>query len=260
MATGLILGGLLACEPPSPRPASLDRDTGIEMADRVDSVVRRILRRDSIEGAAVALVDDGEVLLARGYGLADVAAGRALSAIAHAGGAPGFAANVRVYLDHDVTVIALSNDERARPQPLTNGLGNILLGFPDTIAPPPVSPRAYQVALTDGVESALEFWDTDDPASPMLPTEDALNLTAYHYLEAGFISEALTLFELQVRVFPGSANAHDRLGEGLLEAGRDEAARAAYATALEIDPDYANADNARDILEQIDRRRAIDDS
>lgn len=79
MATGLILGGLLACETPSPRPASLDRDAGIEMADRADSLVRWILRRDSIEGAAVALVDDGAVVLARGYGLADVAGGRALS-------------------------------------------------------------------------------------------------------------------------------------------------------------------------------------
>lgn len=169
-------------------------------------------------------------------------------AVAHAGAAPGFATNVRVYLDHDVTVIALSNDERANPQSLSNKVGNLLLGIPDTVAPTAASHRPYEVALREGIEPALDLWD--GAAAEALPDEGHLNSTAYQYLGAGLVPEALTLLELQVRLFPESANARDSLGEGYLHAGRVAEARAAYEKALELDPEF---ENARTVLEYLDR-------
>lgn len=71
-----------------------------------------------------------------------------------------------------------------------------------------------------------------------------INSLGYSRLWKGDVAAAVDLFEYNIERFPGSANFHDSLGEGLLAAGRTEEARAAYAKALELDPELESAQRA----------------
>jgi Flp pilus assembly protein TadD len=56
------------------------------------------------------------------------------------------------------------------------------------------------------------------------------------------------VFELTVRSFPQSANAHDSLGEAYERAGRRDAAIAEYRKAISLD---ANAESPRAALRRL---------
>jgi len=67
MALSLILVG---CQPSSQVPALGEYVPGVASFDRAFA---RIMKRWQIPGGALAVIDEGQILLARGYGLADVA-------------------------------------------------------------------------------------------------------------------------------------------------------------------------------------------
>ena len=62
-----------------PRPAGNDTVRARPFADRADSLVRAALEEHGIPGAALVVVEGGEVSLARGYGTADLAGGTPVS-------------------------------------------------------------------------------------------------------------------------------------------------------------------------------------
>jgi len=71
--------------------------------------------------------------------------------------------------------------------------------------------------------------------------ENELNGWGYNLLSQKKISEALSIFKLNVDLFPGSANAYDSLGE-ILELTDDKAtALLSYKKSLELNPENKNA-------------------
>jgi cytochrome c-type biogenesis protein CcmH/NrfG len=58
------------------------------------------------------------------------------------------------------------------------------------------------------------------------------------------------VFETNVRLYPGSGNAYDSLGEVLLKAGMKERAIESYRKSLELDP---NNNNAKAVLKKLDQ-------
>jgi predicted alpha/beta superfamily hydrolase len=66
------------------------------------------------------------------------------------------------------------------------------------------------------------------------PPEGTVNLLGYQMLREARIGQALAAFQANVRLHPGSANAHDSLGEALEAAGRLADAAAAYERAIEL--------------------------
>ncbi|MEO6323027.1 MAG: alpha/beta hydrolase-fold protein [Thermoanaerobaculia bacterium] len=66
------------------------------------------------------------------------------------------------------------------------------------------------------------------------PPEVLVNLLGYTELGAKHAGRALEAFRYNVATHPGSANAHDSLGEGLESTGDLAAARESYARAVEI--------------------------
>jgi len=66
--------------------------------------------------------------------------------------------------------------------------------------------------------------------------ENDVNAAGYELLNAGRPNAALTVFHVNVALFPRSANAFDSLGEALEKAGQRDAAVAAYRKAVELDP------------------------
>lgn len=94
-----------------------------------------------------------------------------------------------------------------------------------------------------GLRSALQ-----EGLSGGVLTEDMINDVGYYCLENGLTEAAVGAFSFNTEQFPGSANAHDSLGEALVEAGRIEEAVASYRRALELDPRISSSRAALDDL------------
>jgi tetratricopeptide (TPR) repeat protein len=68
-----------------------------------------------------------------------------------------------------------------------------------------------------------------------------LNTCGYVLLRRKDIDEAITVFRMNVNLFPQSANCFDSLGEAYLAAGLKDKSKACYQRVLELDPQNANA-------------------
>lgn len=71
--------------------------------------------------------------------------------------------------------------------------------------------------------------------------ERTLNTLGYEQLRAKRTQEAISLFKLNVEMFPESSNVHDSLGEAYMAHGERDAAIASYRRSLALDPGNANA-------------------
>jgi imidazolonepropionase-like amidohydrolase len=87
-----------------------------------------------------------------------------------------------------------------------------------------------------------------DPKSG-LAGEETINQLGYDLLAAKKSELAVAVFRLNTELYPKSGNTFDSLGETLLGLGDKDAARKAYARALEVQPDYPNAKAAKELLE-----------
>ena len=86
-------------------------------------------------------------------------------------------------------------------------------------------------------------------ADSILFDENTLNWLGYHFLFWwGRENEAIEVFQLNVALFPKSANTYDSLGEAFLINGNQEKAIENYEKSLELNPDNQNA---RSVLEQL---------
>jgi CubicO group peptidase (beta-lactamase class C family) len=71
--------------------------------------------------------------------------------------------------------------------------------------------------------------------------ESRINAIGYVLLQKKRLADAIAVFELNVRRFPGSWNAYDSLGEAHAAAGDREKAIASYQRSLDLNPQNANA-------------------
>jgi dienelactone hydrolase len=126
----------------------------------------------------------------------------------------------------------------------------IVSWFTDVLA----SPADTNAAFTPKKTEASEFWTVAsrpggagdavrmfrdarkrDPNAFLFP-EFILNQLAYSRLQAGGKDDAVTLFELNVEAFPGSANARDSLADGYVARGQNDLALASAQKSLELLP------------------------
>jgi hypothetical protein len=74
-----------------------------------------------------------------------------------------------------------------------------------------------------------------------LISEAALDSLGYHLIKQNKIKEAVTVFQINVELFPNSWKAWDSLGEGFMYMNDETQCRTAYEKSLEINPDNRNA-------------------
>jgi tetratricopeptide (TPR) repeat protein len=73
--------------------------------------------------------------------------------------------------------------------------------------------------------------------------ESDLNSCGYVLLMRKDVKEAITVFRININLFPLSPNCFDSLGEAYLVAGNKENSKACYERVLELDPQNENAKN-----------------
>jgi hypothetical protein len=89
-----------------------------------------------------------------------------------------------------------------------------------------------------------------DSGSDLYFDEPSLNEIGYDLLAASRYAEAIEVFELNVELFPGSANAHDSLAEAYMKSGDSEKAIIHYQKSLELDP---GNENAKEKLKELEK-------
>lgn len=79
-----------------------------------------------------------------------------------------------------------------------------------------------------------------------------LNSFAYNLEGAGMRDAGIAILQTAVELYPQEANIYDSLGEFYLKKGMKEKAIEFYKKALEINPNYPNAENAKAILKKLE--------
>jgi tetratricopeptide (TPR) repeat protein len=102
-----------------------------------------------------------------------------------------------------------------------------------------------------GVKGLAAEFQKMKAAEPGDLNEDTLNALGYDLLQKGKAREAVSVFALNVELFPEYANGFDSLGEAWLTIGDKRKARRAYEKALKLDPGLGSSKKA---LEELDKR------
>ncbi|MBZ0114137.1 MAG: DUF3327 domain-containing protein [Thermoanaerobaculia bacterium] len=119
--------------------------------------------------------------------------------------------------------------------------------------PPPstLADRLYEILDDQGAEATVAHYFELRSQTPEGLGEEHLNDLGYRLLQEGRTREALVFLELNLKMFPRSANAHDSLAEAYLVIGRSEEARVLYNRVLELtegkkDASFSSAQHLRD--------------
>jgi CubicO group peptidase (beta-lactamase class C family) len=102
--------------------------------------------------------------------------------------------------------------------------------------------RLEESIRSEGVAAGLELYNRlqNEFAASAFP-ESLLNTLGYRFLALDRPGDAVALFERNVREFPGSSNAYDSLGDGLVALGDKEGAITSYRRSHELDPGNQHA-------------------
>lgn len=103
----------------------------------------------------------------------------------------------------------------------------------------------------NGIEAAIKAFEAGKTggAGTYHFTEDQINRLGYRFLGSGRLQEAIAVFELNVREFPGAFNTYDSLGEAHMTAGNKELAIKNYKKSIELNP---NNTNGLDMLKRLE--------
>ncbi len=108
----------------------------------------------------------------------------------------------------------------------------------------------FMAGKLDLVESAAKKM-VADPRYRFVDFESKLNRSGYDLINKNQLASALFVFELNTKLFPGSANAWDSLAEAYWKSKNTDKAIEYYNKAITIDPDGVTGANAREKLKKI---------
>lgn len=102
----------------------------------------------------------------------------------------------------------------------------------------------------DEVQSEAERM-VKDPRYRYVNFEDNINQAGYNLMGREQFDAAISVMQLNAKLYPKSANAWDSLGEASWKAGQKDKAIEYYNKAIELDPKGLTGDNSRAMLEKI---------
>ncbi|MFN0274263.1 MAG: serine hydrolase domain-containing protein [Chitinophagales bacterium] len=173
-----------------------------------------------------------------------------LKAVGMAGGMNG-ANTVHMEMLHEkISVVVLANMDEPVAEKISAGIVNMIKGTAPAPAALPVKLQLYETYKEKGIQQLeKDFESLTADFFPGEPKDFILNALGYELLQNDELPEALEIFTLNTKLFPGIANCWDSYGEALLLSGNNEAALAAYKKALSINPDMPSSKQAVKKLE-----------
>jgi tetratricopeptide (TPR) repeat protein len=107
--------------------------------------------------------------------------------------------------------------------------------------------------MTEGV-AALSRYVADRARNPGIGLDErATNRLGYDLKNRKKLAEAVEVFKLNIKDHPKSGNTYDSLAETYLEMGEKALALEFYKKAIEAEPNYPNAAEARKIIEDLEK-------
>ena len=98
------------------------------------------------------------------------------------------------------------------------------------------------ILRSGGVDRALDYFHAQRSKDPgaVLFSEQQMNSLGYAYLNRKQVTEAKTLFGMNVEAYPGSFNVYDSLGEALMADHQYPPAVRSYTRSIELNPGNEN--------------------
>nr|NQU91710.1 serine hydrolase [Bacteroidota bacterium] len=173
----------------------------------------------------------------------------------HDGGFNGFNALFYRELNSEQCIIILSNKggDRGISAPiytLRNGILNILKNNAYVLPRADIILVMKNTIENEGVDSAITMYHNVIKGYPVQYdfSERQLNQLGYHYLNKNNFSVAISVFRLNVEIYPNYANGYDSLGEAYMKNKQKDLAILYYEKSLELNPDNGNA---KEMLEKL---------
>ncbi len=174
--------------------------------------------------------------------------GKKIQTIDHDGVVNGSSSIILKVPSEDISIIILNNVGGAPMQRIAESILAVLQEVPFNQPKRSIADAMYEEILTEGIDSAMAFFQEHRDCNAYYTRERDLNMTGYVLLENDKLDEALAIFELNIKLYPRSANVYDSYAEALLKAGRKEEAIQHYKTSISLNPQN---ENAKDILHQM---------
>lgn len=156
----------------------------------------------------------------------------------HTGNAGTYRAFIGRKPAEKITVIMLTNKGNSKRMEINTAILNILAQKPYSLPKAPISEKLYTVINRQGIQQALQFYDSLQVAKDTTYDfgEPELNGLGYQLLSERKVPEATQIFELNTKKYPTSSNAFDSLGEAYVVSRNKEMAIKTYEKALSLDP------------------------
>jgi len=170
--------------------------------------------------------------------------------INHTGGNPAMFSDVAFYINTNSAIIILSNIRDGFSAEVSREIESIMF-VPDHKPAEKKSYRSIGKWLDEGLtaERIINRIKANGPELDKYMIDDGeLNRLGYFYVQNKQLKDALAVFLLNTQRNPNIANTHDSYGETLIADGQFQAGVAAYQKALDVDPNYENAEYAREML------------
>ncbi|RAK67103.1 serine hydrolase [Hymenobacter edaphi] len=147
---------------------------------------------------------------------------------------------VFVYPQDDLAIVVLTNLQGANPERFIDALAACYLSdmrVADGFGLPPTLRALHRTLRQRGfthLEEEVKKARRKDPAYAL--PETAVNAWGYSLVEQGQLTDALAVFQLNVRLYPASANTYDSLAETYAALGNKKLATQHYTRALALNP------------------------
>jgi CubicO group peptidase (beta-lactamase class C family) len=179
--------------------------------------------------------------------------GKSCKIIGHNGGQPGFSSFYFNYLDLNYTVIVLSNYDIDMYIPAT--IERILFdkkySLPRISNDQKINKYLYQNFSEKGYNEVFKnISGLMKNLNLEIDNSSILNDAGYNLINEGDIDMAINFFQLNIELFPSEADVYDSMGETLMKKGNIKLAIENYEKALQINPNYENAEIARSMIKK----------
>jgi len=151
------------------------------------------------------------------------------------------------------TIILLTNNRHDNVYELGNTIEAILDDKPYRQAMRSVAEELQKHPDINSGSQVLSFYQNlkaQKPGEYDFTNENTLNEIGYSYLSRNQVTDAITIFEYNVKLFPKSGNVYDSLGEAFNKHGDKKNALLNYKKSLKLDPGNTEA---KDIIAKLEQ-------